>query len=246
MHLNSTANCFAFGWKNRENASRTFFINLTSQRTSKMRLNFIANRFVFGRTNREISPRTFSVKLAGRELPKCVWTSREIPSFLDANILKMRPEHFFNLQGKNLKNLSGLHGKQLRFCTQKSWKCAQNIFVNFGGGQLKKCIWTSRQTALFWDAKIGKLRPELLYKLCKRRISKMRLNFVCCDLRSSWKSWKYVPYIFEKILKLCFVNFSPVKEIVSKNSSADFQIICRLASKKSAEMPFFRLRGTLP
>ena len=94
LRLNSTANSFTFGRKNREDAS-TFFINLVRQRTSKMRLNFTANSFVFGRTNRGIAPRTFSVKLAGRELPKCVWTWREIPSFLDANILKMRPELFF-------------------------------------------------------------------------------------------------------------------------------------------------------
>jgi len=72
MHLNPTANSFTFGRKNRENASRTFFINLARQRTSKMRLNFTANRFVSECTTREISPRTFSVKLAGRELPKCV------------------------------------------------------------------------------------------------------------------------------------------------------------------------------
>jgi len=71
MHLNSTANIFAFGRKNQENAS-TFFINLARQRTSKMRLNFTANSFIFGHTSREIAPRTFSVKLAGRELPKRV------------------------------------------------------------------------------------------------------------------------------------------------------------------------------
>jgi len=71
MHLNSTANSFALGRKNRENAS-TLFINLARQRTSKMRLNFTANSFIFGYTNREIAPRTFSVKLAGREITKCV------------------------------------------------------------------------------------------------------------------------------------------------------------------------------
>jgi len=72
MHLNPSANRFAFRQKHRENASRTFCINLARQRTSKMRLNFTANRIVFGCTTREIAPRTFSVKLAGRELQKCV------------------------------------------------------------------------------------------------------------------------------------------------------------------------------
>jgi len=72
MHLKPTANSFTFGRKNRENASRNFFINFARQRASKMRLNFTANRFVFGCITGEISPITFSVKLAGRELPKCV------------------------------------------------------------------------------------------------------------------------------------------------------------------------------
>ena len=40
------------------------------------------------------------------------------------------------------------------------------------------------------------------------------------------------------------MKFTPVKEITSKNASADFQNICRLASNKSAESAvFFRLRG---
>jgi len=47
-------------------------------------------------------------------------------------------------------------------------------------------------------------------------------------------------------MKLCFVKFSPVKEIASKNASADFQNFCRLASKKTAESAvFFGLEGTL-
>jgi len=120
MRMNLTANSFTFGRKNRENAPRTFFINLARQRTSKMRLNFTANRFVFGRTTREIAPRTFFAKLAGRELPKCVRTSQQIPSFLDAKIERMHPELFFNLQSENLQNAPGLHDKQLCFCTQKS------------------------------------------------------------------------------------------------------------------------------
>jgi len=59
-----------------------------------MRLNFTANRFVFGRTNRGIAPRTLSLKLAGRELPECVRISRQTVSFLDAQIVELRPELF--------------------------------------------------------------------------------------------------------------------------------------------------------
>jgi len=62
-------------------------------RTSKTRLNFTANSFIFGRTNRGIAPRT-SVKLAGRELPKCVWISGKTASFLDAQIVELRPQLF--------------------------------------------------------------------------------------------------------------------------------------------------------
>jgi len=43
----------------------------------------------------------------------------------------------------------------------------------------------------------------------------------------------------KKYFNICFVKFSPVKEIASKNASADFQNICRLASKKSAESAVF-------
>ena len=84
-----------FWTKKSRKCVQNFFVNLARQRTSKMCLNFTANRLVIGRTISEIAPRTFSVKLAGRELPKCVWTSRQIPSFLDYKIEKMRPELFF-------------------------------------------------------------------------------------------------------------------------------------------------------
>jgi len=65
-----------------------------------MHLNFTANCFVFGRTTREIAPRTFFVKLAGRELQKCVRTSQQIPSFLDAKIERMHPELFLTCKVK--------------------------------------------------------------------------------------------------------------------------------------------------
>jgi len=48
---------------------------------------------------------------------------------LDAQIVKMRPEHFSeSSQGDYFQNASELHGKQLHFWTQKSGKCAQNFF----------------------------------------------------------------------------------------------------------------------
>jgi len=196
MHLNSTANCFAFGRNNRENASRTFFTNLRSQRISKMRLNCTANRFVFGRSNREIAPRTFSVKLADRELPKCVWTSREIPSFLDANILKMRPGLFFNLQDENLQNTSGLHGKQLRFCTQKSWKCAQNIFCKLWRRLTQKMYLNFTEKQLCFETqKSGNCAQNFFINFASEEFPKCAWTFYVV----TWErlqSWKYVAYIF--------------------------------------------------
>jgi len=92
MRLNFTANNFVFGRIHRKNASTTFFYKVCKAKTSKMRLNFTASRFIFEHINRGISPITFSVNLAGRELLKCVGTSRQTASFLDAKIEKMHPE----------------------------------------------------------------------------------------------------------------------------------------------------------
>ena len=66
----------------------------------------------------------------------------------------------------------------------------------------------------------------------------MRLNFLYAVSWERLQSWKYVPYIFEEIIKLCVVKFSPVKEIASKNASADFQNFVRLA-KKVPKVLFF-------
>jgi len=82
--------------------AQNFFYKAWKAKTSKMRLNFTANRFIFGRTNRGIAPTTFFVELAGRERPKCVWTSQQTALFLDAQIEKMRPELFINLARRKL------------------------------------------------------------------------------------------------------------------------------------------------
>jgi len=159
MRLNSAANSFAFGRKNREDAS-TFFINLARQRTSKMSLSFSANSFVFGCTNCGIAPRTFSVKLTGRELPKCVWTNT---SYLDANILKMRPELFFELARwkppkcvwASLQRASFLHAKVLKMCPKhfcKLWRqITQKMHLNFTANSFalrRKNLATAPRTSL--------------------------------------------------------------------------------------------------
>jgi len=79
-----------------------------------MRLNFTANRFIFGLTNRGIAPRAFSVKLAGRELPKCIRTSQQTVSYLDAKIEKMRPV-LFHEAGKSKASKMRLNSTANRF-----------------------------------------------------------------------------------------------------------------------------------
>jgi len=93
MRLKFRANSFIFGRTNRGIAPRTF-CKTRRQRTSKMRLNFKAYSCVFVCINRGIAPTTFSLKLAGRELPECVGISRQTASFLDAQIVELRPELF--------------------------------------------------------------------------------------------------------------------------------------------------------
>jgi len=144
-----------------------------------MHLNFTANSFVFGRINREIVPRTFSVKLASGQLPECVWTSPQTASFLDAQIVKLGPElHPWKLRAENFQKASELHGKQLRFRTQKSRKCTQNFFH-------KSCKAEDFQNASelyskqlrFWTPKSWNCPQNFFCETCRQKTSKRRLNF---------------------------------------------------------------------
>jgi len=121
----------------------------------------------------------------------------------------------------------------------KPQKCAQHIFVKFGGGQLKKRIWTSWQTALIWDAKIEKMHPELLYKPCKRRIPKMRLKFLYAVSWERLQSWKYVPYIFAKYLNCVLWNFLQWRKSRPKMQVPIFKIFVGWHPKKVPKVPFF-------
>ena len=220
-----------------------FFINLVRQRTSKMRLNFTTNRFVYGRTTHEIAPRTFSVKLAGRELPKCVWTSRQISSFLDAKSRKSA-QNFFNLQSENLQIAPGLHGKQLHFRTQKSWKCAQNIFVNFGGGYLKKCIWTSWQTALLWNAKIGKCAQNFFINFATGEYPKYVWTFYMLWPENGFNRENMSLTSLKKYLNWVLWNLSQWRKLRPKMQVPIFKIFVGWRPKKMPKVPFFfPLRG---
>ena len=196
MRLNFTANSFVFGRKNRYNASRTFSAKLAGKElqkcvwTSRQTASFLEakivkmrpklfillakpklpkcvwtsrqlNSLIFGRKNREYAPRTFSAKLAGKELPKCLWTPRQIALLLDANVVIMRPYLFYEAcTGKTSKFPSEFHGKQLRFWTQKWWKCALKSFYKPWMRRTSKMRLNFTANNLLLDAQIVKMRPE--------------------------------------------------------------------------------------
>jgi len=129
------------------NCTQNFFCKTCQKITCKMCVNFTANSFVFEHINRENLPRTFSVNLGGGELPKCVWTSQQTTSFLDAKIGKMRPELFSqSVQDENFQNASELHSKLLHFWTHKSWNYAQNFLC-------KSCRQSTLEMRLNFTAK---------------------------------------------------------------------------------------------
>ena len=131
------------------------------EKTSKIRLNFTANSFAFGRINRDNAPRTFSAKLAGNEHPKCAWTPRQIASFLDANVVIMRPYLFYEAcTGKTSKIRLNFTANSFVFGRKNGENAPWNLFINLECGELPKCVWTSQQTASFLDAKIVNMRPE--------------------------------------------------------------------------------------
>jgi len=128
MRLNFTANSFIFGRINREIAPRTFLC-ISQSENFQNASQFHVKQLHFWTHKSWNCAQNFFVHLAKRKFPKCVSTSQQTASFLDAWIVKMRPERFLqNLQAENFQNASELHGKQLRFWTHNSWNCAQNFF----------------------------------------------------------------------------------------------------------------------
>jgi len=97
------------------------------------------------------------------------------------------------LQAENFQNSSELHGKYLRFWTQISWKCAQNIFCEVSRWKPPKCVRTSRQAASFLHAKIVKMRPKHFCKLWRRITQKMHLNVTANIFVVRRKNWETAP-----------------------------------------------------
>jgi len=90
------------------------------KKTSEICLNFTANSFVFVRVNRKNAPGIIFVNLASGELPKCVSFTAKFFVFRRMNRENAPKTLLLTLKAQNSKNVSELHGKQLRFWTHKS------------------------------------------------------------------------------------------------------------------------------
>ena len=137
------------------------FYKACTEKTSKMHLNFTANSFVFRCINREISSITFSINLASEEVSKCIWTSRQTVTFLDALIIKLHQELFHKACMEKTSNIC-LNFTENSFvfgCLNRE-NAPRNLFVNLEYVELPKCVWTSWQTASLLDAKIVNIHPE--------------------------------------------------------------------------------------
>ena len=158
MRLNSTATSFIIGCKNRENAPITFFTKLARTKLCILhgkQLHFWTQKSWKCAQNFFYKPRK----------PK---TSKMIlnltaNSFIFGCINRENaPRTFFKTSsGENVQNASELKNKQLQFWMQKSRKCTHFLFMKLAQEKLLKSVWTSRQTALFLDVKIVKMRPEI-------------------------------------------------------------------------------------
>jgi len=102
-----------------------------------MRLNYTGNTSVFARKNRENSPRIFflTCKVKPSQM-RLDFTAHSVVSGRKNG--ENAPITFlYTLEADNSKNAPELHGKQLCFETQKSGKCAQDVFINFASGQFQ-------------------------------------------------------------------------------------------------------------
>jgi len=81
------------------------------------------------------------------------------------------------MQGKNVKNASELHSRQLRFWMQKSRKCAHNFFCNLAMWKLPRWSELHSKPLRFWTHNSWNCAQNFFCKTCRQRTSKMRLNF---------------------------------------------------------------------
>jgi len=178
MRLNVAGNNFIFGHINRENAPKTFSVNLVGRELPKcVRTHSKQLRFWTQKSRKYAH--NFCIKFARRKLPKSVWTSWQTASFVDTKIVIMRTELvLYTSQGENFQNWSKLRRKQLHFWTHKLWKCAQNFLHKPHQAKTSKMRLNLTENSFIFGRINRDIAPRtFLLQTCKRRISKLRLNF---------------------------------------------------------------------
>jgi len=82
----------------------------------------------------------------------------------------------------------------------------RNFFVNFASGELPKCVLTSGTQLRFWTHKSLKCTQNFFCITCKRRASKMRLNFAAKFFVFRRKNRENAPRTFFKLASGEFLN----------------------------------------
>jgi len=142
-----------------------------------MRLNSTGNSFIFGRINRENAPRTFFIKLASRELPKYVWISQQAASFLDTN-RGIAPTTFsVKLAGRELPECVWISRQTDSFLDAQIVElCPQRFLQNLHAENFRNASEFHGKRIRFWTHKLRKCAQNFVYKACKTRTYKIRLN----------------------------------------------------------------------
>jgi len=105
---------------------------------------------------------TFFMKLARAKRPKSVWISRQTLRFWTQKWWKCAQKSFCKPWIRRTSKMRlNFTANSFVFGRKNGENAPRNLFVNPEFGELSNCVWTSRQTAPFLDAKIVIMRPEL-------------------------------------------------------------------------------------
>ena len=132
-----------------------------------MRLNSSANSFIFGPKNWKMHPELCVQGLHGENFQNASELSSKQLRFLTKK--SRRCVNFFRkpCKAENFQNESELFSKQLRFWMHKLWNCAQNFFYKAYRQRTSKMRLNVAGNALYLDANILKMRPELFFELAR-------------------------------------------------------------------------------
>jgi len=101
------------------------------------------------------------------------------------------------MQDENVKNASQLHGKQLRFWTQKSRKCARTFFCKPCKTKTSKLCLNFTENRFVFRHIYRDIAPGTLFcKIRRQRTSKMQLNFTGNTFVFGRKSRENAPRTF--------------------------------------------------